>query len=100
MVSPAWKRYPSPSSWPYVLMARDWPAVNGPGGEAEVPKGGAASTLLPQPSRSADLEQVAQAVAHEVDRQHGDGQERAREQDDPEGALHVGPPLRHDIAPR
>src|SRR3990170_1814108 len=49
---------------------------------------------------SPNLEQIAQAITHEVDREHGESQERAREQDDPEGALHVGPPLRHDIAPR
>src|SRR6266540_1447815 len=45
------------------------------------------------------IEDVAETVADEVDGQHRGREKHAGEQDDPEGQLHVGAPLRHDVAP-
>src|SRR5438067_12722746 len=49
---------------------------------------------------SAHVERLAQAVADEVDGEHGQREKEAGEEDDPERQLHVRLALGHDVAPR
>ena len=49
--------------------------------------------------RASLIQCVTQAVPNEVDRQHGERQEKTGEEHDPEGDLHVAPSLSHDVPP-
>src|SRR3546814_898320 len=50
-------------------------------------------------SREPGVKHVAQPVAHQVDRQNGDRQEHARDQDYPGSHLKVDAALGHDVSP-
>src|SRR5882724_515360 len=65
------------------------------GGEAPLRGGGEAPLRV-----SAHVERLAQAVADEVDGEHGQREKEAGEEDDPERQLHVRLDLGHDVAPR
>src|SRR6266478_8615298 len=54
----------------------------------------------PPSEDSAHVERLAQAVADEVDGEHGQREKEAGEEDDPERQLHVRLALGHDVAPR
>src|SRR5438128_1699781 len=51
------------------------------------------------PAALPHIEDVAETVTDEVDGQHRGREKHAGKQDDPEGQLHVGAALRHDVAP-
>jgi peptide subunit release factor RF-3 len=57
------------------------------------------SSALPAAAASPHVEQIPEPVAHEVDREHREGQQEAGEEDDPERELNVRAALRHDVAP-
>src|SRR5207302_1997487 len=54
----------------------------------------------PPSESSAYVERLAQAVADEVDGEHGQREKEAGKEDDPERQLHVRLALGHDVAPR
>ena len=60
---------------------------------------GRATASCSQPLCEARVEHVAQAVAHQVDRKHGRGEDHAGRENDPGREQKVGTPFGHDVAP-